>query len=172
MTWPHSAHALRQTLLSEPFYRDILYRLHFLLLCKTVLLCLVISVERVGFWLGLYVHGWSSCRSAAMTTLCSVNGLTDLPQLDCSSEIWRPTFRTNHVKRCLRPWLSRDFFKLKSILKNLTWPLLLLLFCSSSFQMWPPYCKSCHSWKPVRKRKTTGRVFRLVSWATVSFLLC
>lgn len=49
MSWPHFAHAVRQTLLFEPFYTDILYRFNFLALSQTVLLCLLISVERVGF---------------------------------------------------------------------------------------------------------------------------
>lgn len=70
-----SAHALIQTMLSEAFYRDILYRLLFLLLCQTDLLCLVIYVGNVGFCIGLYRWGWSSSWSAAVATLCSVNGI-------------------------------------------------------------------------------------------------
>lgn len=182
--WPGlcSAHALRQTSLFEAFYRDILYRLRSLLLCQTVLLCLVISVRRVGFGQGRYGRGWSSSRSGAMATLCSVNGIwQNYPTSyhDCSSEMWRrPNFRSsaNHVKRCQIPWLSRSFFKLESMLKHLTWPSQpLCQSYNSSLQIWLTYWKQ---WAVILKSHPEsgkkGKAFSLVSrfWATVSSLLC
>lgn len=120
VTWPHFAHALRQTFLFDTFYRNILYWLQLLHLCKTVLLGLAVSVQRVGFWLGLDVHGWKSCRSYV------------IDHIVCSK--WNDNFTLtwNHIWDMeVLQTMSRDTSAYRSV-----WPDLCHL-CQP--------CKSCHS---------------------------
>lgn len=77
MLWPGfcSAHALVQTMLSEAFYRDILYWLLFSFFVKLIFCAWLFMWETWVFVLAIYRRGWSSSWSAAMATLCLVNGI-------------------------------------------------------------------------------------------------
>lgn len=155
---------LRQTFwLFEPFLRDILYRTCFFFFFK---LFFFFSCGKSGLWPDLDVCGWSSCRSAALTTLCS-----DSLQLVLELLIWdmKAYFRESYGLCQNR---SRALF-----IENFSFQTQ-----EHTWRLSPDLCYFCQPYSSrlkasillellfMKAPQRTGRVFSLVSWAAVSFL--